>query len=68
MKEWRTADRPAEGAEPGGSILWNNEECSFRRSTMAAAGRDVVTVGAAAGLNQALVSQCSLVTLRDRAS
>ena len=32
---------------------------------MAAAGRDVVTVGAAAGLNQALVSQCSLVTLRD---
>ena len=32
---------------------------------MAAAERDVVTVGAAAGLNQALVSQCSLVTLRD---
>ena len=31
--------------------------------TMAAEGRDVITVDAAAGLNQALVSQCSLVTL-----
>ena len=31
---------------------------------MAAAGRDVITVDAAAGLNQALVSQCSLVIAR----
>ena len=57
MKEWRMAARPAEGVEPG--------ECSFRRSTMAAAERDVVTIDAAAGLNQGLVSQCLLVTLRD---
>ena len=32
---------------------------------MAAAERDVVTIDAAAGMNQGLVSQCSLVTLRD---
>ena len=33
--------------------------------TMAAAGRDVIPVDETAGLNQALVLQCSLVTLRD---
>ena len=33
--------------------------------TMADEGKEVVLAEAAAGLNQALVSQCSLVTLRD---
>ena len=45
-------------------LVWRKaleeEERSF-----SGGGRDVVTVTAAAGLNQALVSQCSLVTLRD---
>ena len=36
-------------------------------STLATDGRDVVPVKEGTGLNQALLSQCSLVTLRDNA-
>ena len=50
-------------------VVWRKalegEERSSAGSTMFTDGRDVVTVTAAAGLNQALVSQCLLVTLKD---
>ena len=67
VKEWKTATRPAASAKPGNCLLWNNEECHFSRSKVAAAWRNVITVVAAARLDQELVSQCSLVALRDTA-
>ena len=48
-----------------GGRLWKRETGVSAGSTRFTDGRGVVSVTAAAGLNQALVSQYSLVTLRD---
>ena len=62
-------DRP-QGLQKVPSLATDNsgtaKNAVFDGSTIAAAGRDFITVDAAAGLNQALVSQCSLVILRDK--
>ena len=65
QREWRTPPGLPRVPSLENDHSGTAKNAILRRSKKDAAGRDVVTVCAAAGLDQALVSQCSLVILRD---